>query len=499
DSLNMADLNVQILDTDGLTPLGTAADAPPGSAEQLADVLLDEPGSYFMRVYDGNAPAEPQLYTMSLSVVTAVTQPPTALTVTGPGTVVEGDTAQFTALASFESGDDIDVTSLTDWSVSPPSAGTIDPDGLFTAAEVLIDTVATVTGSFTAFDVTVEDQASILVSPDTPAIDVTLIPDVNPSTLTPGQHFTVDVAIASLAGDVPHVRKLQFDTTLSTGVVVDAVTFDFEALDDPSLYQLDEATDVFRAVYLGPVPVDGFIVNITDVPQVVARLDLTFLADGVLSILGPADPPTIDHGVRFEAGFDQITLFTPADGNVIGGELDVTEGSAPAIIDSEPPDGAIDARQPFEPDGSNPGGFDSIVLAFAGSAAGMTASDFAVSVDPPGDAPAVTDVLVDGDTATVVFDAIIPDRSWTTVTHVATGSSVRIGNLPADVNNDRISNANDILALIDDLNGIGGPLAIYQVDADRSGIAGASDILRVIDLLNGAGVYDPYLGATLPD
>ena len=77
---------------------------------------------------------------------------------------------------------------------------------------------------------------------------------------------------------------------------------------------------------------------------------------------------------------------------------------------------------------------------------------------------------------------------------------MRLGYLPADVNNDKLSNASDVLLLIDALNGVATPVpAPYQTDTDRSGATNANDVLRVIDLLNGAGVYDPWLGATLPD
>ena len=87
----------------------------------------------------------------------------------------------------------------------------------------------------------------------------------------------------------------------------------------------------------------------------------------------------------------------------------------------------------------------------------------------------------------------------TTITHCPTGAVTRIGYLPADVNNDKLSNANDVLYLIDVLNGVIDPAPpAYQTDPDRSGITNPSDVLRVIDLLNGAGAYDEYLNAELP-
>ncbi|MFQ5414138.1 MAG: PQQ-dependent sugar dehydrogenase [Phycisphaerae bacterium] len=169
-----------------------------------------------------------------------------------------------------------------------------------------------------------------------------------------------------------------------------------------------------------------------------------------------------------------------------------------SIVSSDPPDNAIDARQPSEPDGSNPAGWDGIQLTFNADAGGVTADDFSIAVDPPGAAPAIDTVTTDGNTATIAFDTFIPTGHWTVITHDPSGSGVRIGYLPADVGGDGVSNANDVLALIDALNGVGDPLPLYQTDADRSGIANASDVLRVIDLLNGAGVYDVWNGQALP-
>ncbi len=54
------------------------------------------------------------------------------------------------------------------------------------------------------------------------------------------------------------------------------------------------------------------------------------------------------------------------------------------------------------------------------------------------------------------------------------------------------------LWFIREFRGAGDPLEEHQSDVDRSGVTNANDILRVIDLLNGAGEYDIYLGATLP-
>ncbi|MFQ5413155.1 MAG: hypothetical protein ACE5E6_01725 [Phycisphaerae bacterium] len=181
--------------------------------------------------------------------------------------------------------------------------------------------------------------------------------------------------------------------------------------------------------------------------------------------------------------------------------IEVQVGELPTIEieSSDPPNNAIDARQPSEPDGSNVAGWTSIDIAFTGDASGVTSGDFTVTSDPAGSAPGIADVTVSGNTATVTFDQIIPQLHWTVITFDPSGDSVRIGYLPADVGNDRVSNANDVLTVIDNLNGVIDPLAPYQADVDRSGLNNANDILRTIDLLNGAGDYMVYNGASLPD
>lgn len=205
--------------------------------------------------------------------------------------------------------------------------------------------------------------------------------------------------------------------------------------------------------------------------------------------------------VSFEAVLDQLYLVRVGGfgGSTGQGSITVSCGVVSIVI-ADPPDGAIDARQPSEPDGSNPAGWESVELVFDGDTTGITGADFSVALDPPGEPPSIVDVVTDGTTAALTFDAIIPPGFWTVVTYAPSGSSVRLGYLPADANNDGLSNANDVLFLVDALNGVATPVpAAYQTDVDRSGATNASDVLRVIDLLNGAGVYDPWLGATLPD
>ena len=129
----------------------------------------------------------------------------------------------------------------------------------------------------------------------------------------------------------------------------------------------------------------------------------------------------------------------------------------------------------------------------------ISANDFLVTHTGDDDPPTVAAIAVDGPNVIVSLSERIALVEWTTLTHVPSGSEVRIAALPSDVNGDTQASANDVLVLIDALNGAIDPLAEYQTDIDRSGLTNPSDVLRVIDLLNGAGVYEEFLGLSLPD
>lgn len=67
-SLAIANLAIQVVDSNGLTVLGAASSNPAGSSEVLSDVILDSAGDYYIRVYETNTPAQPQLYRLSVSM-----------------------------------------------------------------------------------------------------------------------------------------------------------------------------------------------------------------------------------------------------------------------------------------------------------------------------------------------------------------------------------------------------------------------------------------------
>lgn len=169
-----------------------------------------------------------------------------------------------------------------------------------------------------------------------------------------------------------------------------------------------------------------------------------------------------------------------------------------AIVASEPPNGAIDARIPSDPAATMGFGWNTVQISLNGEVCGATPSDFTVIEEngaPP--APGVMDVvqLTPSSYELVLTDMLEPG-AWTTVTHVPSGSSTRIGFLPGDVNGNKASNVADVAALVAILDGASN--TEWSSDIDRSGSVTAADLITLVDVLNGAQAYIDWDGFKLP-
>jgi hypothetical protein len=204
--------------------------------------------------------------------------------------------------------------------------------------------------------------------------------------------------------------------------------------------------------------------------------------------------------VNFVGG--SASFFVNLDGQIIYPTLEgltIQHGGEQCLFFSDPPDGAIDARQPSAPDGSLVAGWDAItfMVGFC-DPCWLRPADFEVREVPPDpDPPSVTDVTRSYDKATVRLSRSIREGKWTCISLVWGWEEFCISHLPGDVNGDGTSAPSDILHLIDCLNNVA-RCEPWQCDVDRSGLCRPPDVLRVIDLLNGAGVYEPYLNRSLP-
>ncbi len=165
------------------------------------------------------------------------------------------------------------------------------------------------------------------------------------------------------------------------------------------------------------------------------------------------------------------------------------------IVSSNPPNGAIDARQPTNINGKTIPGWSQLEVTFSSSPGAVLPIDFTVT-STHGIVPVVTSAVVNGSVVNLTLSNRIPPGAWTKITHGPSSSSVCLGYLPADTNADRSSSPVDILHLIDCINGVN-QCMIWQTDLDRSGVTNPADILRVIDLLNGADAFEVWNGQTL--
>ncbi len=424
--------------------------------------------------------------------------------ISGPLEVSEGTTVQYIATAQYQLGDDEIVTAGTVWSVDPPSAGFFNAPGLFTASNVIGDQPVTIVATYTDDTGSDTDMRDITIfdldAPDPRTVVVEIVPQLELGTLCPGESFTADVLLSAPDGDINNVRLIQFDTALTSGVTIDEFNWSIEELTSDALYLQLVQGSVYTATYIGQSPTPGLILNLNATPKLVAHVQATIIEEGALDLCGHQFPPVTDESVRFSSGFEMIAEFSQALGNVDCGNLIVNPGAGSLeLVSSVPPDGAIDARQPSNLDGSNPVGWQSITLTFNCSTSGMTAEDFTLSLDPPGATPTIENVVSNGNEITLNLSSPITPGAWTTFTHVTSGDSVSLGYLPADANGDGTASPIDILALIDQLNGVQNPpLTIWQSDINRSGVTEPSDVLRLIDLLNGADSFAAWNGVTLP-
>lgn len=172
----------------------------------------------------------------------------------------------------------------------------------------------------------------------------------------------------------------------------------------------------------------------------------------------------------------------------------------PTILSSNPPNGAIDARQHTDRLNQQEFGVDFVDMDFPPDVAStLTVADFTV-LQKGGmlAAPTVTDVqLLDADTVRVTLSRKLEPFSWTTVAHHDTGI-VRIAFLPGDVDGDQVVNNDDAIALSDFFLGGGATPSPWSTDLDWSGATTPTDFLTLVDLLHGADLHENATDTTLP-
>lgn len=173
------------------------------------------------------------------------------------------------------------------------------------------------------------------------------------------------------------------------------------------------------------------------------------------------------------------------------------------ILDSTPPGHAVDARRPVQGFGDSLfSDLADVMIEFDGCALCHSTDTFRIEqvgglVAPPQESKRFYRSK-QCETIDVELDRGLEIGAWTVIVHEQTGSSTRIGALPADVNADGASDAADLMALSDALRGIGTAPAYWSTDLNRSDASTPADLLEAVDLLMGYGGFRPFLGATLP-
>ena len=122
-------------------------------------------------------------------------------------------------------------------------------------------------------------------------------------------------------------------------------------------------------------------------------------------------------------------------------------------------------------------------MRFSLSADRVSRGDFIVT-DGTASPPRVDALSIDGPQVAVSLSSTIQPGRWTDITYQPTGTRVRIGYLPGDVNNDGRTGPHDIMSLIDVLNG-SKSLPEFCTDIDRNGQTNPSDLVALVEFISG--------------
>lgn len=171
----------------------------------------------------------------------------------------------------------------------------------------------------------------------------------------------------------------------------------------------------------------------------------------------------------------------------------------------DPPDGAVDTRQPFPPtDAGERQGIRSFLVEAPPEAANLACWELSETAGD-GSANRVVSASVEPDVGVrVVLERPITIGAVTTLTYRGDGSSANFTAHPANVNADAVADSADVTAFIDCcLNQQCSPTMLvekaYRCDIDHTGKVGPSDLMRLIDLLTGSEAFTPgWSGSSLP-
>ncbi|MGB0717206.1 MAG: hypothetical protein ACPGXK_15110 [Phycisphaerae bacterium] len=145
------------------------------------------------------------------------------------------------------------------------------------------------------------------------------------------------------------------------------------------------------------------------------------------------------------------------------------------IVGSVPGWGSVDARDP-----AKNAGISEITLRFNKLTTELSPADFTITCSK-GKAPSIASVEGKGRRAMVRLSGAVPPESWTTITHVSSGTSVQLGRIHGDSNQDGHCDEFDLTFMLGKLNRGGSDgLAPPQGDLNGDKVISPSDVLHLL-------------------
>ena len=158
------------------------------------------------------------------------------------------------------------------------------------------------------------------------------------------------------------------------------------------------------------------------------------------------------------------------------------------ITSSNPPSGAIDARDSSQSGLKSGLGFKIIYLTFSGPIAGIKANDFLVSSSNPSNPPTVANVLPlsNPSRAVSILSRPLIANERITLTHKPSGSSVCLGFKPLDIDGDGRALSRDLSQLRYLLTIPAGQdrtlWPLHKVDINHDRVFNEADITRALEI-----------------
>lgn len=176
----------------------------------------------------------------------------------------------------------------------------------------------------------------------------------------------------------------------------------------------------------------------------------------------------------------------------------------PRIAWSDPPSNLIDARRPYAADGQLVGigsASEPIIIALDPPASGAGGCFELCETDDGSLEPNAIVQVVEGEPGIyqVFLDRPITPYAITRIRYTGDGSGIQYTSHPGNVDASSYADADDVLHLIDTINGQAEcPYGLYSCDVDRSGAINSGDVLREIDVLNGADLPQGWNDTLVP-